>query len=262
MFKAMLCAFYVNPYCISSCSELSILTRLADFYCALPIVSRTLNMAFLSSPDLINDLPNHRCEAIELATKLRNKILFREALVWIVGPWSMPMYHTLEDTKLRKIAHKVYADIALKIVDINHKLLAVISHEVNVVKMEIEDSPVKRAMDQAMDQAITRTNRRGDFYMPRYFRELDKALRAYCIYPLEELLEDAMNGLLRNNLLLNKGTLKSGKATPVIPEEENNIDDEEIPEEVRPETRSMEDHFLCAEIEDEDLPWDVNETDF
>ncbi|TGO29393.1 hypothetical protein BPAE_0015g00370 [Botrytis paeoniae] len=49
-FRQLLCAMYSSPYTIKDVEELSTLTRIADFHCALPIVSVTLISALLESP--------------------------------------------------------------------------------------------------------------------------------------------------------------------------------------------------------------------
>ena len=79
----MLCAIYVKPYHIICYNDLFTLTRQAGFYCALPIVSRTLDLALHSSQDFVDRIPDNRCGVFKLAAKLRNKVLFRKALVWI-----------------------------------------------------------------------------------------------------------------------------------------------------------------------------------
>ncbi|KAF8853702.1 hypothetical protein BDZ45DRAFT_598173, partial [Acephala macrosclerotiorum] len=44
-FRKLLCAMYNRPYTVDYVFEIVDLTRLADYYCALPIVSATLNSA-------------------------------------------------------------------------------------------------------------------------------------------------------------------------------------------------------------------------
>jgi hypothetical protein len=45
MFRKLLCAMYNRPYRIESPDELIVITKLADYYCALPIVSSTIGGA-------------------------------------------------------------------------------------------------------------------------------------------------------------------------------------------------------------------------
>jgi hypothetical protein len=56
LFEKLLCAIYHRSYKIERCAELTSLTSLADYYCALPILSRTLDtlstsvLALLTTP--------------------------------------------------------------------------------------------------------------------------------------------------------------------------------------------------------------------
>ncbi|KAH6711270.1 hypothetical protein BKA61DRAFT_577729 [Leptodontidium sp. MPI-SDFR-AT-0119] len=264
MFNTMMCAIYLKPYTIESCADLLVLTRLADFYCTLSIVSRTLNIAFHTSPTLINQIPQSRCEVFAAAAKLRNELLFREALVWIVGPWGKPTYKNLRDPKLKKVAHRAWTEVCAKIAEVHHLLMIAIASEALGNLIQLEDVEVNKAMNIAT-RAITR---RFKVAVPRYFRKLDLALRKDPnIYSQEPELHKLIKQLRMSKLNLNKGIFEPGKQILVVQDnngpddydEEENSDsdyDEDF------ENPGMEDHFLCAEIEDEDLPWDINETDF
>ncbi|TGO87755.1 hypothetical protein BPOR_0206g00130 [Botrytis porri] len=91
-FRQLLCAMYSTPYTIKDFEELSTLTRIADFYCALPIVSATLTGALIDSPIFLkrevedpsactkDQLAEDYDSMIFLAQKLRNPILFHPLL--------------------------------------------------------------------------------------------------------------------------------------------------------------------------------------
>lgn len=252
MFETMLCAIYVKPYHILSYDDLFTLTELADFYCALPIVSRTLDMALHSSQDFVKRIPDNRCEVFKLAAKIRNKLLFREALVWIMGPWTRPNYEHLEDPKLRKIAHRAYTEITSMIAAIDYHLLKDISDEVFVGNWPIQHIAVKQAMDKATEKAVNRSG----FSMPIYFRELDHALKKIEGYSEWVTLPEFIKGLRKCNLVLNRGSFESGKIGPVVRDTEY-IDEGKEDTDWRAGNAfepGMEDYFLCAEIEDDDLP--------
>lgn len=81
-------------------SSTGLLTRLADYYCALPVVSETLKGALLKSR-IIGKYFRHQenlfwtCECKEnsvplllLARKLRHEILFKQFLIQTVGRWN------------------------------------------------------------------------------------------------------------------------------------------------------------------------------
>lgn len=98
-FRQLLCAMYSRPYTIKSVEELSTLTQIADFYCALPIVSVTLTDALLDSPIFLKrengnstactkDQLAEDCDSmIFIAQKLRSSVLFHECLIHIVANW-------------------------------------------------------------------------------------------------------------------------------------------------------------------------------
>ncbi|KAG4428514.1 hypothetical protein IFR05_016003 [Cadophora sp. M221] len=267
MFNAMMCAIYTKPYAIESCADLLVLTRLADFYCALSIVSRTLDIAFHTSPALINQIPQFRCEVFAAAAKLRNRLLFREALVWIVGPWRVPTYNNLEDPELKKVAHRAWTEICVKIAGINYSLMNAVETESVGGMIPFEDVEVSKALNIAVKFIV----RGFKVTMPRYFRKLDLTLgKDRRIYSEEPGLYKLIKQLRANKLVLNKGSFESGKSMVVYQDNndygdyddydyrESSDSDDEVPY----HNPGMEDHFLCAEIEDEDLPWDVNEVDF
>jgi hypothetical protein len=81
------------------------MTELGDYYRGLPILSRTLNGAFVSSPGLVDCIRRHHYSTLPLAVKLRHTVLFRECIVWLVSSWSNAntKINLIKDIKLRKI---------------------------------------------------------------------------------------------------------------------------------------------------------------
>ncbi|KAF7872695.1 uncharacterized protein EAF02_008766 [Botrytis sinoallii] len=99
--RRLLCAINSKKYRIKTADELKRPTRLADYYCALPVVSATLTEALFKSSmfDAIGTSYFSRaCEChddcvslLVLARKLRHGVLFRECLIYTVGKWdSLP----------------------------------------------------------------------------------------------------------------------------------------------------------------------------
>jgi hypothetical protein len=70
---------YLKPYRVQGYKELKTLTELADYYCALPVLSRTLDAAFLRSFVFVEEIKHSSCKMLILAAKLRNSVLFRES---------------------------------------------------------------------------------------------------------------------------------------------------------------------------------------
>ncbi|TVY18351.1 hypothetical protein LARI1_G004430 [Lachnellula arida] len=109
-FEKLFCAFYIKQYEIEDFNELETITRQADYYCALPMLSRSLDGALWRSEVLVYTIKAEPCRAFTLAAKLRNALLFRESLIWVLGPWGDESWKSLGDPKLKKTArHARYA---------------------------------------------------------------------------------------------------------------------------------------------------------
>jgi len=91
MFECLVCAFYNQPYNIAS-HDLLALTELADYYCALPAVSRSLDGVFFRDADFMDTLLVEMSKSLlavllQAAVKLRHPQLYRDCLVLSIGPW-------------------------------------------------------------------------------------------------------------------------------------------------------------------------------
>lgn len=107
--RKLLCAIHSKKYRIETADELKRLTRLADYYCTLPVVSGTLTGAlfrssmFESSGSRYDAAVDCKCHddsvsLLLLARKLRHGLLFRECLIHTVGRWD-----SLPDIEKRQI---------------------------------------------------------------------------------------------------------------------------------------------------------------
>lgn len=76
---------YTIPYDIENQEHFQALTRLADFYCALPIVSSSILAAFFRSSHFVREIPNNLELNLSLAYKLRQPHLYKECLIYMVG---------------------------------------------------------------------------------------------------------------------------------------------------------------------------------
>jgi len=93
--QELLYAMHDRPYPIETVDYLKAITRIADFYCALPILSATIVTALLGSPMFkidpnnmnANEFADHSEELILIAQKLRNHFIFRECFIHVVGKW-------------------------------------------------------------------------------------------------------------------------------------------------------------------------------
>jgi hypothetical protein len=110
------------------------MTLLADYYCALPILSRTLTRAFPLSPTFVDDIKDYAERILPIAAKLRHAVLFRECIVFLAGDWLEGPNQAIEvaDHKLSKIARNASHGIAAKIVRVQYLILNELCHRPKV----------------------------------------------------------------------------------------------------------------------------------
>ncbi|KAH9215140.1 hypothetical protein DL95DRAFT_461401 [Leptodontidium sp. 2 PMI_412] len=116
-FEKLLCAIYNRSYSIANVDEFLSLVEMADYYCALPSLSQTLYSSMLRSPSFVGEIRHRSLDLFVAAAKVRNALLFREALIWIVGPYNDPEFQQLEDRSLRSIAKSVHGELSTRVLD-------------------------------------------------------------------------------------------------------------------------------------------------
>ncbi|CZR55437.1 uncharacterized protein PAC_05325 [Phialocephala subalpina] len=235
-FEKLLSAIYVQPYKLGTAEELLLMTDLADYYCALPILSRTLDGALINSPTFSDQIQKSANELYVAAAKLRNALLFRECLIWVVGPHNNPVYKTLDDPRLRMVARCAHGEISTKIASVTARALR--RGTGDWVKMA-NSKPDRwaygfdRLMFGPLYDGYYDNMDMDAVHYPRWFRDIEQEG--------DELLDDEsgdFEGLLEDKLVLDRGYHTAGDAD------------------------KYPDNFFCAQVSDEDLPWDVNETDW
>jgi hypothetical protein len=236
-FERLLWAFYNKPYTLNHVAwRLNGLANIARCYAALPPLSRTLDGALHRSPEFVWSLfeNSNACCLLKTATQLRSAKLFRECLFLTLGPWDEPVFKTLEDPKMKKLAQNVYNGIAAKI-SATHAGLAV-----SMARLEnvAQRSPKSKFMkDYMFDAALATLRDSSDktgcqsILLPVYYRKLyDVSWGGES--PFKHLLEP----IFSNNLALIRDA-EAGKG-------------------------QFKNYFLCGEIEDDDLPWDITEEEW
>ena len=209
------------------------MTGLADYYCALPVLSHTLDGAFMRSPMLVASIRSIPCETLALAAKLRNSTLFRESLIWVLGPWGDECWEQLEDPKLKKIAKIARHELS-------HKIAKVQEAIIRAIEAAADDSSLEYFTEYLRDAAIEAREEGPEYLsMPRYFLKLHEKLEAgYVCLDFNDTGVDevSLDVLMESNLVLEQQQ-QAGKLDAC-------------------------DHFLCVSIDDEDLPWDTTEMDW
>jgi hypothetical protein len=229
-----LSAIYDQPYYLSSCEELIAMTSLARFYLVLSIVSRSLYGAVFhkSSWKFHLGMRKYACELLAAAVELRHPDLFRDAVIFSLGPWGRPAYQCLEDRKLRKICENAYNALCAKIVRTHSGIL---------------DAGAELREDRFLREFATNTaiiadecgSDLGYVPLPLYYRKL--LWEEVLIYDVAEAFKEEIRPLMKNNLALYRD--------PGI-----RYDDD---------TDDLRNHyFLCVTIDDEDLPWDTTQSEW
>ncbi|KAL2070505.1 hypothetical protein VTL71DRAFT_13531 [Oculimacula yallundae] len=229
-FTHLLCAFYSQPYYLDTPDELRITARLADFYCALPVLSATLTAAFMKGKLFGENgliFMQESRDLIKLAKKLRNPALFRECFVHQVGQYERDSH--IKDREIKKLIVREYNKTCDRIMRTQTKLILPIS--TNLID-------IKRDMAEFLRCNVDPTR------SPRLFRTLkwqvDSSSMIYegpASYQLLRELSDALCQLMVNNLRLDRSGFGLGKS-------------------------GEDDYFLCAQINDDEMPWDSTETDW
>lgn len=206
------------------------MAELGGYYCALPVLSESLNAAMLRSAGYLNGaLKETPCSWLELATKLRNPILFKESMIHVLGPWSEPRHEELLDLRLKKIARNAFSGMKGELYQIFEELLQLASSD--------EEEHMKTAFDMLKLAAGCRCSLRDiirdEFPMPYYLR---RCLNGDYVSDWTTMhVRELLHPLLKSNLVLDN-------------------------------TGAGVDHyfdsFLCFEILDEDLPWDLTQTEW
>lgn len=229
---------YNRPYTIDSGADLKILLRQADFYCALPIVSATLTGALIEGNLFKNlwwpldrsgkdqDLNEGRFIGIMehmlyAAIQLRHRVLFRECFIHIIGLWKQ---HS-------QVCDAITADpVLLAMIDRAHSALDIkISWATQLMLHHTLSSHTgPRKARYPLD--ITPPTQTAE-YWKSVLSEISSEESDSMFAPVGSLLLGAVSSLLTNNLVLDQTRFGPGEG-------------------------NYKREFLCAEIADEDMPWD------
>jgi hypothetical protein len=211
--------------------EFTLLVGLADYYCALPLVSRSLDGAFFRSPKFLATFKNtNQRNLLSLAIKLRHSDLFRDCMIIISGNMGLKKRDrqaqfkpNLGDPTLDSLAMKLRNQINEKIITANRMLR-------------------NGCLCSARNEEARKDNRRpgtactvrctDNDSSPRYYRglEIDSYVKRSCT------IYGGVIDLLRNNITFCKSRYIKDWWCPINPD------------------RFLSRHFLCADIKDEDMP--------
>ncbi|TVY39552.1 hypothetical protein LOCC1_G004464 [Lachnellula occidentalis] len=238
-FRKLLCAMYNRPYEIGASHELMAVTRLADFYCALPIVSATLTGALLGSPMFkigehgLYDFPEIAPALIFQAQKLRHRVLFRECFIHVVSNWAnmSPDHKKIKsDPVITPLVKDGYIKLCKDVLDVSQRILYCAAR-----------SPPDRRWQPPdfEDMYLVAPEQNAVYYrsLERYFDDTHDWDRLKLYSGMKDL-RIAVYNLLKNNLVLDQ----TGSRGPGY------------------DTYTWQ--LLCSDIADDDMPWDASQTDW
>ncbi|TGO53651.1 hypothetical protein BOTNAR_0290g00130 [Botryotinia narcissicola] len=202
---------------------LEAIVKLADYYLCLPIISYHISACMWTNSNLLARKISEEPEHfIELAYTLRNKTLFRECAIHIAGHMK---FQQPEPHGL------IFYDGTFPGVT-NPKILEVLKTMRERVTSQLLQTQMNVLISCARDPdylKILSTPIPDDITIPAYYRGLARDHR----------LQGLIERLMENHLVFNVNSLfEAGRLGSV-----------------------GADHFYCGTLDDEELPWDVNETD-
>jgi len=221
-FHNLLCAMFNQEYSITDSDELNRMTVLADCYRALPILSNTITGTFYSSPGLINAVSTNPCSVLVSAYKLRHKLLFRESFIHVLGPWSNPRYKQLPEDQQDLM--KMATD---RYMEMDAKICQLLKDILQLAASESQEA--LSVLERVYSSACGET---GRLMYPSFIQSCTRLPTA----------KDTVIPLLKNHLILNKS------AVPGRTDNTPNGD--------------FRDFFLCFDIKDHELPWDISQKEW
>lgn len=223
----MMQALHFEPIAIRTAAELCLVTKLSDFYRMLPVISNALHGGFYGNHDLVSAIAENCVAMLEASHKLRNKVLFRECYVHVMNPASQPKYLSMPNGRLKSLC-----------IAGQHKHQALLNDlQLEILLLEMNDpsnygflGETPRAKKAASRFLLTGQK----IALPHYYKHLlENAL------PAEPLTGHRIRALfqtvLQNKLVLDRSGEQAGG------------------------DGIYKDSFLCFELTDQELPWNVNE---
>ncbi|CAG8979884.1 hypothetical protein HYALB_00002658 [Hymenoscyphus albidus] len=235
-FENLISAMYNRPYELNSSWDVIDLTCIADFCCALPIVSATLSGQLVESDFIIGPVNEEHISGdsvslIFAARKLRHKRLFHECLIHIVSQFSKiesKVRDGLDDLQKDK---EIYALVLKHYMQLCKKIMKAEYEQIRFMQTTQHKWKPSPAAQQVMSPK-PETN-------AAYYREIQKQLRAEenkhgeCAKSFKLAVDD----LLENQLWLGISGIEPGCG-------------------------AYKRRFLSCDAEHIEYPWDEDEVDW
>jgi hypothetical protein len=240
-FHNLLRAVFNQQSIISDSLDLCALTSLADITCCLPVVKNSLFQSMFNNPSLNASIQTKPSELIHWALKLRHPLLFRECLIYLLGPFNSPRYLKLEDKRLVQFAKGVDERFRARVFNVMRDLT-----EVALDKEMYPNGTGKESKDSLSFEKISREMLVRSTVMsvatqlkkvryPAYFRKLYSL--EYQGDKLHAAVKRILEPILGNNLVLDGSGMQAGEGR-------------------------YSDYFLGFDIPDEAMPWNADARDW
>ncbi len=225
MFGTLLRAMYNRPYTIDNVKSLQTIFQLADFYCALPVLSAGLTGALISgkmfsasgneTSSIYDKFAEESEGLIVIAKKLRHKLLFEECFVHVVSRWEGNKKTFIEHPDIRLLVDNAYGQLCRKVTLIHSQIMA---------SSKYFDGLLGGAHAEPTYNAI-------------FFRSILERIggNPSAWNPERRELKLKLDEILISELVLDRTSIQAGKGTFQ--------------------------YLLCTKIAEEDLPWDLKEVD-
>lgn len=231
--RAIFCRQALSVYDVE---ELRILTKMADYYLCLPAVSNSLYATMLNNESLSRSIAQDPCNALNCAYELRHPSLFRESMIYALGPWSKPRYEQLESEKLRTLAAFIRAKMEKRLYKIDCHLRLIQANK--EVYGDITQKYFSSILNLCFQPGVS--GEEGYILYPQYYRRLcnnNTNSRERIPDNLMASLRRTLDPVVKNNLKMDTIGLNSGIG-------------------------GNKDAFLCFEVQDHELPWDIDQLDW
>jgi hypothetical protein len=148
-----------------------IFDELADYYCMLPVLSASLSGVIHNNCDFLSEIQPCAILLLPIAVKLRHATLFRECLIFCLGPYNAPEYHHLEDPKLRDLAASASTRLTVYLGRTQETLLARGTSD-----NSSDGLKSKLKMHILSNVAVEVRKPYRELHFPVYYRQLSKTL--------------------------------------------------------------------------------------
>lgn len=256
-FRCLLDAMYLKRGPVGNLDSLRALITMGDYYLAMPIVSAYVNLNLLESTTITTRVELHPTQVLQMATTLRCVPLFRESFIHIVGQWNSwtPAqrtefkHQTLKTPRVYDLVLIHHGKLREKVARALWMIQSYLLRCPDLKNVWFADMVAEIILSIRKEGRNVRTMCEPDFFKRIYtslldFRDNDKAFtdtdhsRRTVSMLQRGLMHDlgVVEELLRNNLVF--GPNRNGAS------------------------RARLRYLVCTQLDNDEFPWNVNETDW